>query len=181
MLIHDDHFLVLQSALEFQIKRGGNINFYCCDGKTVVTSTPFKVHCKLLSRIIPDVPYDESKVASSSTKSIKDYTIILPDVPKSHISHLLNLVTLGESRISVNKLSAIEAVSDVINEVLSTADLLDINIVADDTVLVPKQEPEYYELSQVRVKISWELTCSAITGRRSYPSRVLSAETCSQT
>ena len=157
MLIHDDHFSVLQSALAFQIKRGGNIHFYCSDGKIVVDSTHLKVFSKLLSQIFLDVPYDE--VASSSTKSFKEYTIILPDVPKSHVSHLVNLVTLGESRFSVIKLSAIETISDVINEVLSTADLLDINIanygfgLEDDTARVPKQEREYNELSQDHVKM----------------------------
>ena len=159
MLIHDDHLSVLQSALKYQFQIDGNIQFYCSDGKIEVTSTYLKVHSKLLSRIIPDVPYDESKVSSSSTKSSRVHTIILPDVPKSHISHLVNLVTLGRSRFSVIKLSAIETISDVIHEVLSTADLLNINLtnygfdLEDDTTLVPKQEPEYYELSREHVKM----------------------------
>ena len=159
MLIHGDHFSKLQSALDIQNKTDGNIHFCCSDGSVEVKSTYFKLHSKLISKIIADVPFDEPKPPASLTTCSKEHTVILPDVPKSYISHLMNLITSGKSTFSVVKLSAIESLSDVINEVLSTADLLNISItnygldLEDERVLVPKREQEYCELSEDYVKI----------------------------
>ena len=123
MLTYDDHFSVLQSALEFQSKIDGNIHFFCSDGKIEVRSTHLKVHSKLLSRIIPNnAQFEELKASANGL------TVLLPDVKKSHIAHLMNLITFGKIQFSVTKLDEIVSFQDVINDVLSTADLLDINI-----------------------------------------------------
>ena len=123
MLTYDDHFSVLQSALEFQSKIDGNIHFFCSDGKIEVRSTHLKVHSKLLSQIIPNnAQFEELKASANGL------TVLLPDVKKSHIAHLMNLITFGKIQFSVTKLDEIVSFQDVINDVLSTADLLDINI-----------------------------------------------------
>ena len=159
MLIHGEHFSTIQSALDIQNETDGQIHFSCSDGKMEAKSTHFKLHSKLLSKIMADVPFGEPKQPASLTSCFKEHTVILPDVPKSHISHLMNLITTGKSKFSVIKLSAIESLSDVINEVLSTADLLDISItnygfdLDDERVLVPKREQEYCEISEDHVKI----------------------------
>ena len=157
---NENHFSTLQSALNIQNETDGSINFFCSDGTVEVKSTYLKLHSKLLSKIIPDLPFDEPKSPSSNKKCSKDYTVLLPDVPKSHISHLMNLITIGKSKFSVIKLSAIETISDVINDVLSTADLLDIRItnygfnLEDEILLAPNPKPkqEYCEIPDAQVK-----------------------------
>ena len=128
MLTYDDHFSVLQSALEFQSKIDGNIHFFCSDGRIDVRSTHLKVHSKLLSQIIPNnAQFEGLKASSPFSRFTNELTVLLPDVRKSHIEHLMNLITFGKIQFSVTKLDEIDSFSDVISEVLSTH-LLDIKI-----------------------------------------------------
>ena len=85
MLIYEGHYSTLQSALEIQNRNDGHVNFYCSDGKIRVKSTYLKLHSKLLSRIMADIPYDDSKVESSFSKHSREYTVSLPDVPKTEL------------------------------------------------------------------------------------------------
>ena len=125
MLVYADHIRTLQSALlEFREKADGSILFHCTDGKIEVKSTFLKLHSKLINQMIADVPSDEKEVPTKffTTKCLKQHTVILPDVLKSHISHLMNLITFGSSKFSVSNQSETDS---MINEVLNTAVLLD--------------------------------------------------------
>ena len=158
MLIYEDedHFSMLKAALQFQNRTDGRIHFYCSDGMVEVKSTYLKVHSKLLSQILPGVPFEELKDNTVASTCSKEHTVLLPDIQKSHILHLISLITFGKIQFSVKKLSEIESFSDVINEVLSTADLLEINVTnygldpEEDISLKP--DAEYFELPEKEVK-----------------------------
>ena len=88
MLIYEDedHFSMLKAALQFQNRTDGRIHFYCSDGMVEVKSTYVKVHSKLLSQILPGVPFEELKDNTVASICSKEHTVLLPDIQKSHIS-----------------------------------------------------------------------------------------------
>ena len=169
MLVHPDHVSTIQTALlGSREKADGTILFHCSDGKIEVKSTFLKLHSKMLKQIILDVPFDQKEVPTKffSSKSQNKHTVLLLDVPKSHISHLMNIITFGNSKFSGTNKSEMESMT---NEVLNTAAHLDINIsnyvldLEDGGQLVqntlnsnPDPEQEYCEFPDERVKQSFE-------------------------
>ena len=165
MLVHPDHFSTVQTALlESREKTDGTILFHCSDGKIEVKSTFLKLHSKMLNQILFDVPFDQKEVPTKffSSKSQNQHSVLLLDVPKSHISHLMNIITFGKSKFSGANKSEMELMT---NEILNTAALLDINIsnyvldLGDDGQLdlkslnsVPDPEQEYCEFPDEPVR-----------------------------
>ena len=128
MLVLPDHVSMIQTALLESRKRADEIIlFHCSDGKIEVKSTFLTLHSKMLRQIILEIPLNQKEVSTEflSPESQNKHTVLLLDVPKSHISHLMNIITFGNSEFSgVNK-SEIESTT---SEILKTAAYLDISI-----------------------------------------------------
>ena len=151
MLVQTNHFTLLQSALQGLKRCDKNIVFHCSDGKITCISTYFKVHSKFLRGILSEIPTGP-----------QEFIIHLPDIPKSHMSHLVSLMSQGSSNFSSSKLSNVDSLSDVINDVLDTADFLGVQIsnygfdLAEEGVEnlnnIKEEPSEYCEIECVSIK-----------------------------
>ena len=153
MLVQANHLTLLQSAMREMEMRDSNIVFLCSDGRITYRSTHFKIHSKFLQKILSETP-----------TGLPEFVIHLPDIPKSHMSHLVSLMSQGSSNFSSRTLSNVDSLSKVINNILVTADLLGVQIsnygfdVADEGVAnlnnIKKEtsESEYCEIESVLIK-----------------------------
>ena len=151
MLVQTNHLTLLKSAMREMEMRDSNIVFLCSDGRITCRSTHFKIHSKFLQKILSEIP-----------NGLQEFVIHLPDIPKSHMSHLVSLMSQGSSNFNSRKLSNVDSLSNVINNVLVTADLLGVQIsnygfdLADEEVAdlnnIKKEPSEYCEIESVLIK-----------------------------
>ena len=151
MLVQANHLTLLQSAMQELERRDINIVFLCSDGRITCRSTHFKIHSKFLQKILSEIP-----------AGLQEFVIHVPDIPKSHMSHLVSLMSQGSSNFNSSKLSNVDCLSDVINNVLETADILGVKIsnygfdLADEGVEnlnnIKKEPSEYCEIECVLIK-----------------------------
>ena len=98
MILRQNHFFLLQTAVESQRIKDQNIRFHCADGDFVAKSTHFKIYSKHLYSILCDI----------RSADCAEYSVILPDVPMSHILHLNNILINGSSNFDANKVTIIK-------------------------------------------------------------------------
>ena len=97
MILRQNHFSLLQTAVESQRIKDQNIRFHCADGDFVAKSTHFKIYSKYLYSILCDLHSAECA----------EFSVILPDVPMSHVSQLNNILINGSSNFDTNKVTII--------------------------------------------------------------------------
>ena len=89
-----NHCQNLDEAVSYELQSDIEIKFYCQDGILYAKSLPFKLQSRLLNDIFKNM-----------LKSCECYSISLPDIKKSDVSHLVNLVTTGRSNFRTSKVN----------------------------------------------------------------------------
>ena len=148
MLHHKDHPGILQEAVRHEMIRDKMILFQCCDGVVRCSSLLFRIHSTFISDILSDLT------------TCDEYSVSLPGVFQSHLTHLINLISRGSSNFSTRKLDNVDRFSDVVCEVLDLAELFKIDMNIDSCKLVTLEEShsttlettsEYFEEDHVNI------------------------------
>ena len=111
---------LLKYALELSEDTDRFIMFHCADGDVVTRSIFLRLHSSLISCLVNSVP--------SSPGARCEYSIMLPDVPRAHILHIIELITEGVSDVCAETVEVVNLTWGVIN----TSKLLGINICRDE-------------------------------------------------
>ena len=87
----------MEPSLSYELQSDIEISFYCQDGILNAKSLPFKLQSRLLNDIFKNIWLN----------GCESYSISLPDIKKSDVSHLVNLVNTGKSSFSTTKVCQI--------------------------------------------------------------------------
>ena len=90
-------FKILQEAVQENTNEDRRIKFHLSDGVLVTKSIYLKLHSKFISDVLSDNPLVG-----------KDYHVIMKDVTKDNLQHLLNLISEGSSSFNRGKLDNVD-------------------------------------------------------------------------
>ena len=123
---------LLAHALELSEDTDRYIVFHCADGDVVTRSIFLRLHSRLISGLVDSV--------TSNPGARCEYSIMLPDIPRTHILHILELITEGVSEVCAGT----DEVINLTHGVIHTARFLGINISRgrNDPIMKPKENQE---------------------------------------
>ena len=107
---------LLHYALELSQDSDQYIMFHCSDGDVVARSIFFRLHSRLISGLVDNVP--------RSLGDRQEYSILLPDVTRAHLLHIIELITDGVSESG----SEVTSLYSLATGIFTTAKFLGINI-----------------------------------------------------
>ena len=107
---------LLHYALELSQDSDQYIMFQCSDGDVVARSIFFRLHSRLISGLVDSVP--------RSLGDRQEYSILLPDVTRAHLLHIIELITDGVSESG----SEVTSLYSLATGIITTAKFLGINI-----------------------------------------------------
>jgi len=116
--MNKNHGQNLNEAVSYELQSDIEISFYCQDGILNAKSLPFKLQSRLLNDIFKNIWLN----------GCESYSISLPDIKKSDVSHLVNLVNTGKSSFSTTKLGNVDNCAELVTDLIKFAKILEIEI-----------------------------------------------------